>query len=167
MKIMTVSYKMTAADHWGLNWYVMTHDVRQGGIMAVAALVIPVVLFQSRVASGTPWREAFGLALFVLLVSLGAGYPMLRLIALLKFRKLLAPMLAMQMTLAQDGLHLVTPKAEQTLKWSAIRKVRRDGRAIYLFLSPRVALVAPLRAFGSKADRLAFEEFATAHAGHA
>lgn len=162
---MTVSYKITPSDHWGLTRYVMTHDLRMAASMLFAILVIPGTLLFSMLRDGKTLSDAGGSAAFIVVLATVVGYPILRLLAWSKYRAMPRHIWSMTMTLSESGVQIVTPKVDQTAKWNAIVRVRRDRAAIYLFISPRAGFIIPLRAFATAADSAAFLEFATNHAG--
>lgn len=162
---MTISYQMRAADHWGLNRYVMTHDLSSGGSMLIAVLLVPGFFFASMLRDGKPMHEAAIQAFTVVAIAILAGYPMFRILAWTKFRKMPAQMQRIEMTLEGTGIRVVTPSVNQMVKWSAIARIRRDRQAIYLFLSRRAALIVPLRAFSTQADVVSFLDYARQHTG--
>ena len=160
---MTISYRVKAGDHWRLNLFVMTHDLRSGGPLIAACLLMPCFLLLSMLREGKSLHEAATSALTVLVVACIAGYPLLRLLAWYKFRALPSHVQSIEMTLQDSGIRITTPKGSQLLKWSAIAKVRSDRQATYLFLSRRVALIVPLRAFSTRADHVSFLELVRQH----
>lgn len=157
---MTVSYTINTSDHWGLTQYVYLHNWRQGGPLAFATSAVPVWHTLSLVRDGTPLLSALRSGLMIFIATLLVTYPLLRFIVWRKLRVLPRHILRIEMTLAKDGIHVKTPKVSQTSSWKAVLKVCRDRRAIYLFISPRMAHIIPLRAFASKDDADACEDFA-------
>lgn len=164
---MTVTYTMTQSDWWGLSRYVYTHDWLLGAFATVALLIPSVVAFTSVLSDRQPWPEATVDAVLVLLVWVPVVYALLRLKAWSVFRGLPKCLRDVEISALPPGLSVNTPMTSQTVKWNAITKVRRDRRAIYLFLSPRMAHIVPLRAFPSPAAAQEFVDFAARHAGSA
>lgn len=162
---MKVSYRITPADHWALNRYVMTHDIRMVASILFAILVIPGVFLASTIHDGKSLGEAGGSAAFVVVAAVLLGYPVLRLMAWSKYRAMPRHIWSVTMTLNEAGVQIVTSKVNQTMKWNGVTKVRRDRRAIYLFISRRAGFIVPVRAFGGAADAAAFFDYAAQHAG--
>lgn len=162
---MTISYRLKPADHWRLNLFVMTHDLRSGGPLIVACLLMPCFLLLSMLREGKSLHESATAALTVLVVACIAGYPLLRLLAWYKFRALPVHLLTIEMTCQESGIRVKTPQGSQNVKWSALAQVRSDRQATYLFLSRRVALIVPLRAFSTQEDRVSFLDLVRQHTG--
>lgn len=74
-----------------------------------------------------------------------------------------ADMRRIEITLADDGVHVVSPKANGIVVWDGIVTLAEEKRAIYLFLSRRMAYIVPARAFGSETEREEFVAFAASH----
>jgi hypothetical protein len=51
-----------------------------------------------------------------------------------------------------EGMHTSGPAFEQTIRWSAIRRIRRSKRFLFIFLSPVRACCIPLRSFSKPED---------------
>jgi hypothetical protein len=135
------------------------------GSMLFAILVIPGALVMSMLYDGKTLHEAGGSAAFVIVLAALLGYPLLRLMAWSKYRALPAHLRSATMTLSGSGVRIVTAKADQTAKWGVITRVRRDRRAIYLFISRRAGFIVPVRAFPNPAEAAAFYEYAAKHSG--
>ncbi|HEY3414204.1 MAG TPA: YcxB family protein [Armatimonadota bacterium] len=164
---MTVTYTMTQSDWWGLSRYVYTHDWQLGAFATVALLIPSVVAFTSVLSEPRPWLMATRDAVVVLLVWAPVVYALLRLKTWSVFRALPKGLRDVEISALPVGLSIITPTTEQTIKWNAITKVRRDRRAIYLFQTSRMAHIVPLRAFSSPEAARRFVDFAASHAGGA
>lgn len=162
---MTVSYTMTQSDWWGLSRYVYTHDFRQGAFATVGLLIPSVVAFTSVLSDRQPWLAAAGAGILALIVWAPVVYLLLRLKTWSLFRAWPADLRDVEITVSPSGIDIVTPKMTQTFAWSAVTKVRRDRRSIYLFFSSRMAHIVPLRAFQSPVDAERFLNLAAQHTG--
>jgi hypothetical protein len=143
----------------------MTHDLRSGGPLLLAGLVVPAYLLVAMLRDGKPLQQSATAALTVLLVACVAGYPLFRLLAWTKFRAMPAHLQAIEMSFQESGIRVKTSKGSQAVGWGAIAKVRSDGPNVYLFLSRRSALIVPKRAFTTQADVISFLDLARRQTG--
>jgi hypothetical protein len=56
------------------------------------------------------------------------------------------------------GIDFVTPKAESLVYWSAVRRILRTERRLYLFLTASSAFILPRRAFATDHEFKAWHE---------
>jgi hypothetical protein len=161
--MMTVSYTMTQADHWAVTKFLYTHDRGQATRLILCVLVMPLA------AVASTWQARLPLVAYVIAALISLVVWSVFLYAILRFktwseaRAWPAGFRTIELTLADDGLHITTPKSTNMVDWSGVPRVGRDRKAIYLFISPRLAYIAPVRAFASAADMDAFQQFATSH----
>ncbi|HEY3414203.1 MAG TPA: YcxB family protein [Armatimonadota bacterium] len=160
---MTVKYEMTQADYWALNRYVYTHDRRQRLFVLGAILLMPLIAFVNLWFSGLPHWFAWLAAAVALVVWAPGMYGLLRFRVWSQLRAWPADMRRIEITLAEDGVHLASPKSVGLVSWDGVVRVAQDSRAVFLFLSRQMSYVVPARAFGSEAERAEFVSFASSH----
>jgi len=62
-----------------------------------------------------------------------------------------------------EGMHTSGPSFSQTIKWSAIPRIRQSKRFIFVFLSPSRAACIPLRDVGDSGARERLRTLASKH----
>lgn len=160
---MTISYEMTTSDNWALARYFYSHDRWQRLFCLVLILAMPLMAFANLRLSGLPHSFAWLAAAVAFVIWTPFIYLVLWFRVRSQLRAWPAEMRRMEISLADDGVHVTSPKAQAVIAWDGVVRIAENRRAVYLFLAPRIAYIAPARAFGSGAERAEFVAFASSH----
>jgi hypothetical protein len=160
---MTVSYTMTQSDSWALTKYTYTHDWRRGAEFVLAALGAPIGALIAASKNDMPWFLGAVFAAVALVLWTSCIYGALRFIVWRRSKTWPTELRQIELSLAEDGVHVITPKSSSRLDWSGVTRVARGRHAVYLYLTREIAYVAPIRAFATSEDMDAFAQYAASH----